>query len=312
MREITATVLENKRIADEVYSLTFAADDEIAVRPGQFVMIGVGGYPLRRPIAVCKSEGERITVCYRLKGDGTRSLARDYKMGEKLSVLLPLGNGFYVKDTEKKVALVGGGVGIFPLISVIRAYSKSKELYAYMGFRNRAAFCMEYDLAQTKKIAVATDDGSLGFHGTAVQAFMRPRPERGDEGQERPRLRLFGGAHGLRDRRLPRVRMRKDERRARARVQGRTRVRDRRRRFVRGAVWRSLPRGSKGCGRQISARSSSQQKAAGPCILLPRLCKRGAANHSLEFFYGRSFCNHLRENIEKSRHHGVGDLRVRA
>src|SRR5699024_7180703 len=104
MREITATVLENKRIADEVYSLTFAADDEIAVRPGQFVMIGVGGYPLRRPIAVCKSEGERITVCYRLKGDGTRSLARDYKMGEKLSVLLPLGNGFYVKDTEKKVA----------------------------------------------------------------------------------------------------------------------------------------------------------------------------------------------------------------
>ena len=177
MREITATVLENKRIADEVYSLTFAADDEIAVRPGQFVMIGVGGYPLRRPIAVCKSEGERITVCYRLKGDGTRSLARDYKMGEKLSVLLPLGNGVYVKDTEKKVALVGGGVGIFPLISVIRAYSKSKELYAYMGFRNRAAFCMEYDLAQTKKIAVATDDGSLGFHGTAVQAFMREYDE---------------------------------------------------------------------------------------------------------------------------------------
>ena len=177
MREITATVLENKRIADEVYSLTFAADDEIAVRPGQFVMIGVGGYPLRRPIAVCKSEGERITVCYRLKGDGTRSLARDYKMGEKLSVLLPLGNGFYVKDTEKKVALVGGGVGIFPLISVIRAYSKSKELYAYMGFRNRAAFCMEYDLAQTTKIAVATDDGSLGFHGTAVQAFMREYDE---------------------------------------------------------------------------------------------------------------------------------------
>ena len=94
MREITATVLENKRIADEIYSLTFALDEELKVRPGQFVMLGVGGFPLRRPIAVCKAEGERITVCYRLKGSGTRALARDYRMGEKLSVLMPLGNGF--------------------------------------------------------------------------------------------------------------------------------------------------------------------------------------------------------------------------
>ena len=177
MREVTATVLENKRIADEVYSLTFGLDESVSVRPGQFVMVGVGGYPLRRPIAVCKAEGERITVCYRLKGGGTRALARDYKMGEKLSVLLPLGNGFYVKDSEKKVALVGGGVGIFPLISVIRAYSKTKELYAYMGFRNRAALCMEYDMMQCHKTVLATDDGSLGYHGTAVQAFMHEYEE---------------------------------------------------------------------------------------------------------------------------------------
>ena len=177
MREVTATVLENKRNPDEVYSLTFGLDEIVSVRPGQFVMVGVGGYPLRRPIAVCKAEGERITVCYRLKGGGTRALARDYKMGEKLSVLLPLGNGFYVKDSEKKVALVGGGVGIFPLISVIRAYNKSKELYAYMGFRNRAALCMEYDMMQCHKTMLATDDGSLGYHGTAVQAFMREYEE---------------------------------------------------------------------------------------------------------------------------------------
>lgn len=177
MREVTATVLENKRIADEIYSLTFATDDEIAVRPGQFCMIGLNGFPLRRPIAVCKAEGERITVCYRLKGDGTRALARDYKAGEKLSVLLPLGNGFYVKDSEKKVAVVGGGVGIFPLIAAIRAYSKTKQVYSYMGFRNRAALCMEYDLMRGEKLVVATDDGSVGFHGTAVQAFMRDYDE---------------------------------------------------------------------------------------------------------------------------------------
>lgn len=172
MREVTATVLENKRIADAIYQLTFATDEEIAVRPGQFCMIGVGGFPLRRPIAVCKAEGERITVCYQVKGGGTRSLARDYKPGEKLSVLLPLGNGFFVKPEEKRIAVVGGGVGIFPLISLIRAYEDEKEIYAYMGFRNRAALCMEYEMQRAGHLTVATDDGSAGFHGTGVQAFM--------------------------------------------------------------------------------------------------------------------------------------------
>ena len=173
MREITATVLENKRIADGVYSLTFATDEEIRVRPGQFVMVGVGGFPLRRPIAVCKADGERIMVCYRVKGAGTRALARDYRMGEKLSVLMPLGNGFFVGEREKRVAVVGGGVGIFPLISAIREYSKTRQVYAYMGFRNRAAVCMEYDMTRGEKLVLATDDGSVGYHGTSVQAFMQ-------------------------------------------------------------------------------------------------------------------------------------------
>ena len=172
MREKIATVLENTRIADDVYSLTFALDEKVEVRPGQFCMIGVNGFPLRRPIAICKAEGERVTVCYRIKGEGTRTLSRAYKQGEKLSVLLPLGNGFYVKDTEKKVAVVGGGVGIFPLISAIRSYADEKEIYAYMGFRNKAAVCMEYEMRRSRKLVLATDDGSVGYHGTAVQALM--------------------------------------------------------------------------------------------------------------------------------------------
>lgn len=172
MCEVIATILENKPIAEEIYALTFAFEEEIAVRPGQFVMIGICGYPLRRPIAVCKAEGNRITVCYRLKGEGTHALAYNYKAGEKLSVLLPLGNGFYVKEEEKRIAIVGGGVGIFPLISAIRAYANDKEIYSYMGFRNKDAYCMQYELQRSHRLVVATDDGSMGYHGTSVQAFM--------------------------------------------------------------------------------------------------------------------------------------------
>lgn len=173
MKELTVTVLENTRIAEEIYSLTFATEEEIAVQAGQFCMIGVGEKPLRRPIAVCKAEGERITVCYRLKGEGTRKLASDYKTGEKLCVLMPLGNGFILNEAQKKIAVVGGGVGIFPLISAIRQYAPVKSINAYMGFRNRAALCMEYELERCQKVSVATDDGSVGFHGTSVQAFER-------------------------------------------------------------------------------------------------------------------------------------------
>lgn len=172
MRELTATVLENKLIAEEIYSLTFACEEAVKVRAGQFVMVGVDGFPLRRPIAVCKAEGERITVCYRLKGEGTRRLASRYSRGEKISVLLPLGNGYYVSETEKRVALVGGGVGVFPLISAIREYADTKEIYAYMGFRNKAALCMQYEMQRGKELVIATDDGSAGYHGTSVQAFM--------------------------------------------------------------------------------------------------------------------------------------------
>ncbi len=172
MRELTATVLENKKIAEDVFSLTFGAEETPPVRAGQFAMVGVEGFPLRRPLAVCKAEGERVTVCYRIKGEGTRRLASGYSRGEKISVLLPLGNGFFVTEKEKRVAVVGGGVGVFPLISAIREYAETKEIYAYMGFRNRAALCMQYEMQRAKELVIATDDGSVGYRGTAVQAFM--------------------------------------------------------------------------------------------------------------------------------------------
>ena len=177
MREITGIVLENARMADGIYQLTFSTGKDVRVRAGQFCMISVAGMPLRRPLAICKAEGERITVCYRLKGEGTKLLADRYQQGEKINVLLPLGNGFFIKDTEKRVALVGGGVGIFPLISVLRSYSREKEIYSYMGFQNKDAFCMQYELERGNRLKIATEDGSLGFHGNAVDLFMQELDE---------------------------------------------------------------------------------------------------------------------------------------
>ena len=52
MREVNAVVVENKEIAEEIFALTFSCGESVLVRAGQFCMIGVMGFPLRRPIEI--------------------------------------------------------------------------------------------------------------------------------------------------------------------------------------------------------------------------------------------------------------------
>lgn len=171
MREFTAIVKENKQIAENIRSLTFCLPEPVGVRAGQFANLSAGGgHLLRRPLAICKAEGEEITVCFQVKGEGTKLLAST-GAGMRLSVLMPLGNGFFVRDDERKVAVVGGGVGIFPMISVIREYAATKEISAYIGFRNAAAVCGLDELKKAGRLVAVTDDGSYGEKMNAVQAF---------------------------------------------------------------------------------------------------------------------------------------------
>ena len=171
MKDYIAIVVKNEKIAENIHAVTFDVGEEPAVRCGQFGDILIGGtHLLRRPIAICKVEKNLVTYCYQLKGEGTKELAQ---MGEgtKVNVLMPLGNGFYVTDEEQKVALVGGGVGIFPLISVLREYTGKKEVSAYIGFRNKGAVCGLEEFEKADKFVAVTDDGSYGEKMNSVQAF---------------------------------------------------------------------------------------------------------------------------------------------
>ncbi len=173
MKDYQATIVKNEKIAENIHAVTFDLGETVKVRCGQFGNIAVGGtHLLRRPIAICKAENSFVTFCYQLKGEGTRIL-KDMKAGEKASVLLPLGNGFFVEETEKKVALVGGGVGVFPLISVLREYTGKKEISAYIGYRNKGAVCGVEEFSKANKFVAVTDDGSYGDKMNAVQAFEK-------------------------------------------------------------------------------------------------------------------------------------------
>ena len=169
-------VISNEPLAAGVYKMKFALPQPVhCLHCGKFVNISVGdrSHLLRRPIAVCEYDEKSVTICYQIKGVGTRALCA-VKMGETLSCVLPLGNGFTVEEQEKKIALLGGGVGVFPMVSVLREYEKSgKEFYSYIGFRNRDAVCMEETFrAISKECSIVTDDGSFGEKKNAVTAFM--------------------------------------------------------------------------------------------------------------------------------------------
>ena len=173
MKDYLATILSNEQIAENICAVTFELGEIPAVRAGQFGDILVGGtHLLRRPIAICKTEGSKVTFCYQIKGEGTKKL-KEMGAGTRLSVLMPLGNGFFVEENEKKIALVGGGVGVFPLISVLQAYGADKEISAYIGYRNKNAVCGVDDFSKASKFVAVTDDGSYGEKMNAVQAFEK-------------------------------------------------------------------------------------------------------------------------------------------
>lgn len=193
MKDVQAKVIANEPIAAGVQALTFETETPIAVRAGQFVNVGVGdgAHLLRRPIAVCKAEGRRITICFQIKGEGTKLIAK-LAPGSFVSVLLPLGNGFFLDGAEKKIALVGGGVGVFPLISVLREYAGTgREINAYIGFRGKDAVCCLDELNKSNRLTVVTDDGSYGEKMNAVQTFASDMG--GGNGQNKPDVVLACG-----------------------------------------------------------------------------------------------------------------------
>ena len=113
MKDYIATIVKNEKIAENIYAVTFLLDEDITVRCGQFGDISVGGtHLLRRPIAVCKVDGREVTFCYQIKGEGTQKL-KTMVAGTKLNVLMPLGNGFFVEEEEKKITESEGKLNHF-------------------------------------------------------------------------------------------------------------------------------------------------------------------------------------------------------
>ena len=109
MKELSCKVKHNAKIANGIYAMTVALPEEVHAACGQFLNISTGNpaHLLKRPFGIMRSSGTNVTFCYQLKGEGTRLLSQA-KPGDGLHVTLPLGNGFQIPESAKKIAVMLG------------------------------------------------------------------------------------------------------------------------------------------------------------------------------------------------------------
>ena len=174
-------IIAKERLTQDVVSMTLAVGDMVSsapIHPGQFVHIKCGdGLLLRRPISICEwtgsRDGDTITVVFEVRGEGTRWLAQQNE-GETLDVMGPLGNGFNAEDGP--YLLVGGGIGVPPMLGC--AGTSGGTSTAILGFRSKdRAILLNRFERDCVDVLVATDDGSLGYHGF-VDALVRQELEK--------------------------------------------------------------------------------------------------------------------------------------
>ena len=162
----------NRRLAPDVWEMGLSGDTRAITAPGQFINVKLDGFFLRRPISICDWDDQRITIIYKVVGEGTAALS-NAEPGQDLDVLCGLGNGFDVSKCGPRTLVIGGGVGTPPMFGLAKALLKAgKTPAAILGFNTKSEiFYEEQFRALGIETVVATVDGSYGVKGFVTSAL---------------------------------------------------------------------------------------------------------------------------------------------
>lgn len=167
--EETAMIRKQEKIAEGIYSMWLETQEIAAhAKAGQFVSVycNEGSRLLPRPISICEIDKKEhmIRLVYRVAGKGTEEFASMHE-GMPLKLVGPLGNGF--PKEKKKAFLIGGGIGIPPMLELAKELECEKQIV--LGFRDEL-FLMD-EFKQQGEVYVATEDGSAGTKGNVLDAI---------------------------------------------------------------------------------------------------------------------------------------------
>ncbi len=166
MKQSLFTITENTPLTSTVCRMVLEGDTSAITAPGQFVDIRLPEKYLRRPISVCDYSENTLTLIYKVVGSGTAIMA-ELPIGTKLDVLTGLGNGYDTSVSGQYPVLVGGGVGVPPLLNLCKTLvAQGKEPQVVLGFNTASEIFMadEFHIFDVHP-NIATADGTMGTKG---------------------------------------------------------------------------------------------------------------------------------------------------
>src|SRR5580700_4668887 len=144
MQQILAPVVFNRHLTGDYWLLDIEAPSIARdLTPGQFVNIRIEGSLspfLRRPFSVYRVslDRRRLQVAYKTLGEGTRLMATTMSDGGRCDVIGPLGSGFSIPAGAKNIAVIGRGIGIAALPTLVdKAASKGIRVHGFLSARTR-------------------------------------------------------------------------------------------------------------------------------------------------------------------------------
>ncbi len=165
-------VVDIRHINEKYVLIKLTQEEKLPqIKPGQFVEVRVDGSPttfLRRPISInfVDYEKNELSLLVAVVGDGTKRLSC-LNVGDVLNCMLPLGNGFSIPDDkQEKLLLVGGGVGVAPLLYCGKVLKDMGfEPVFLLGARSSKDLLMLDEFKMYGRLCLTTEDGSLGERG---------------------------------------------------------------------------------------------------------------------------------------------------
>ena len=172
MKDSLFEIVSNRQIAKNTYEMVISGDVSHITAPGQFVNLKLDGFYLRRPISVCDAVGARLTLIYKVVGEGTEKMA-GMQRGEKILTLTGLGNGYDTSVSGDRPLLIGGGAGVPPMYMLCKKLiAEGKHPTVILGFGSRdEVFYEEEFRVLGADVLVTTVDGSYGIKGYVTDAF---------------------------------------------------------------------------------------------------------------------------------------------
>jgi dihydroorotate dehydrogenase electron transfer subunit len=134
---------------------------------GQFINIKVCENTdplLRRPFSIHNIQSQKLEILYEVLGKGSEILSGK-KVGESISIIGPLGNGFDCTSSGKNPVIIAGGLGVAPLMFLAKALIKKKPIILIGAKTKEQVLCVKEFKGLGLTVKVATDDGSLGYKG---------------------------------------------------------------------------------------------------------------------------------------------------